>query len=297
MIDEHRVEEVEMRKQKQRIRFLIYGIVGMGLVFLMLHWTIRNYSAHHEWDTQKNLEDEENSNQNVGSQSTETLDKRLKRLIEKDPSLKVIEEERDQYPDQLIYLLVHNQEAKQFVLDYPHVKDQETSLDIKAELKGGKVPFFMQWDGRWGYRNYGNEMMAIDGCGPTCLSMVATFLSKNEKMNPYWMAQYSFENGYYMDGATAWKLMDEGAQKLGLGVKQLPLEEQRIIDNLVVGNPVICIMGPGKFTSAGHFIVLAGYKDGKFIVHDPNSRVRSKKMWAYEEFSDQIRNLWVYWAE
>ena len=52
-------------------------------------------------------------------------------------------------------------------------------------------------------------------------------------------------------------------------------------------------MGPGDFTSTGHFIVLTGYKDGKISVNDPNSHKNSEKLWSYEDIKDQIMNLWV----
>lgn len=70
-------------------------------------------------------------------------------------------------------------------------------------------------------------------------------------------------------------------------------DEDRIIRNLEVGNPIICIMGPGDFTTSGHYIVMTGYVDGKIKVNDPNSPTKSEKLWDYDEIKDQIRNLWV----
>ena len=61
---------------------------------------------------------------------------------------------------------------------------------------------------------------------------------------------------------------------------------------VAAGSPVICAMGPGAFTEAGHYIVLTGVEDGMFVVNDPNSPVRSGKLWSYEEISGQIRNIW-----
>ena len=59
---------------------------------------------------------------------------------------------------------------------------------------------------------------------------------------------------------------------------------------LASGSPIICSMGPGIFTSSGHFIVLTGYQDGSFTVHDPASKMRSSKTYTFDEFSDQIKN-------
>ena len=37
-------------------------------------------------------------------------------------------------------------------------------------------------------------------------------------------------------------------------------------------------------------------EDGKIRVNDPNSRVRSGKLWDYSRLEHQINNLWVYTA-
>jgi hypothetical protein len=56
--------------------------------------------------------------------------------------------------------------------------------------------------------------------------------------------------------------------------------------------PVIIVVGPGDFTTSGHFLVVTGYENGKFRLNDPNSRANSQKLWAYDDIKDQIRNLW-----
>ena len=80
---------------------------------------------------------------------------------------------------------------------------------------------------------------------------------------------------------------------MGLEVTELPLDETRMKKNLELGNPIICIMGPGDFTTTGHYIVLRGLEDGKFVVNDPNSKTNSERLWSYEEISGQIKNLWA----
>ena len=82
-------------------------------------------------------------------------------------------------------------------------------------------------------------------------------------------------------------------KKPGLKAKELPLVKKRIIDYLAVGDPAICAMGPGDFTTTGHFIVFTGLEDGLLCVNDPNSRKNSEKRWAFEDISNQIRNSWV----
>ena len=200
------------------------------------------------------------------------------------------------YTEDLIALYEKNEEARQFVLDYPLKKDMDFDIDLSEYSSTDTVPLFMQWDDRWGYSEYAGNVLGISGCGPTCLSMVAVYLTKDTSKNPKWMAEFATENGYYENGnGSKWTLMSQGAQQLGLNVRELSLDEERMAENLRAGNPIICILGPGDFTDSGHFIVLTGYRDGGFVVNDPNSRANSGKIWTLEELRGQIRALWVYW--
>ena len=79
---------------------------------------------------------------------------------------------------------------------------------------------------------------------------------------------------------------------MGLTVKELPLVKKKMVNALENGHPVILALGPGDFTSTGHYVVLTGYSDGFFSVNDPNSPIRSQKRWTYEELEGQIRNIW-----
>ena len=196
------------------------------------------------------------------------------------------------YPESLIGLLERNPETEDFVLNYPFREEKDYDL---SDTSRDSVPLFLQWDSRWGYEKYGSDMIAITGCGPTCLAMAGYYLTGDaETYDPAAVALFSERNGYYASGyGSSWTLISEGAVKLGLDVTEIPLVEKRIKDNLEVGNPIICAMGRGDFTATGHYIVLIGLEDGKFIVNDPNSVENSQKLWSYEQIQGQIRNLWV----
>ena len=196
------------------------------------------------------------------------------------------------YPDSLIQLLERNPETEKFVLEYPLYRPAAYDL---AEYKNAEtVPLFLQWDQRWGYETYGSDMMAITGCGPTCLAMVGYYVTGEERFDPAAVAAFAEESGYYVEGSgSSWTLISEGGPQLGLDVVELPLDENRMKGALENGNPIILAMGPGDFTSSGHYIVLTGVQDGMFVVNDPNSPERSGKLWSYEEISGQIRNIWA----
>lgn len=199
------------------------------------------------------------------------------------------------YPAELLELYEKNPETKDFVWEYPLKKDEEPEIDLSEYEGSDSMPLFMQWDQRWGYHQYSGNVMGLTGCGPTCLSMVTAYLSGDLSKNPKWMADFSTENGYAAEGnGTSWTLFSEGGEKLGFDVTEIPLDEQRIAENLRVGNPVVAVMGPGAFTTDGHFIVFIEYEDGKLRVNDPNSRTNSGKMWDFESISGQIKQLWAF---
>lgn len=198
------------------------------------------------------------------------------------------------WPDKLVTMLENNPETADFVLMYPLCKGQTYTIDLQKEAAGEAVPLLMQWDTRWGYEEYAGECMGLSGCGPVCLSMVCLYVLDDPTYDPLTVARFAEENGYAERGSgSKWTLISEGGEQLGLDITEIPLDEKRMRDNLAVGNPIICVMGMGDFTSTGHFIVLTDYEDGKVRVNDPNSIARSERWWEFDAIKDQIRNWWV----
>ena len=194
------------------------------------------------------------------------------------------------YPEDLIELLDRNPETEEFVLNYPLRQEKEVDL---SSYSRDTVPLFLQWDTMWGYEKYGSGRIAQTGCGPTCLAMAGYYLTGEERFNPKTIAEFSEANGYYASGyGSSWTLISEGAGKLGLNAKELPLVKGKMVNAVENGHPVILALGKGDFTSSGHYVVLTGWEENAFRVNDPNSRIRSEKLWTYEELEGQIRNIW-----
>lgn len=190
-------------------------------------------------------------------------------------------------------LLERNEEAAEFVKDYPNrEKYLGKDIDLSEDVQEGKVPLLMQWDKRWGYEDYGDSNIGLSGCGPTCLSMVYIYFMEDLKGNPREIARYCEENGFYTPSGTSWELWTIGAKEFGLAGAELPLDEKRMKSALDEGKLIVCSMRPGDFTTVGHYILLIGYGEEGFIVNDPNRRENSEKRWTYETLKGQIRNLW-----
>lgn len=200
------------------------------------------------------------------------------------------------YPESLLKLLEKNPETEQFVMDYFKNKDKHEEIDVSGEVKEGKIPLFLQWDERWGYETYGEDFLALTGCGPTSLAMVRCGLSGNGDWDPWRVARMADEEGYYVNGAgSSWELMTEGASKLGLAAEEVVFDAEHIKSTLEEGKPIICVVGPGDFTDSGHFLVLTGVDGkGKIILNDPNSKIRSRETWEVDDLMAQTKNLWAY---
>lgn len=203
--------------------------------------------------------------------------------------------ESQNYPEEMLDALKKNPEILDFVAAYP-MAEQTVTGGITEKECAQENPLFLQWDDRWGYVPYGDGVIGITGCAPTCLSMVIVSLTGDASASPDVIAQKAMELGAYVDGAgTAWSFMVDAVEEYGINVSQYgyltKLEMEEMLDE---GKMIILSMGPGDFTSSGHFIVVCGYTEEGFIVNDPFSRIRSKIEWNYDTLSNQWAGIWVY---
>ena len=221
------------------------------------------------------------------------MQQKLQALAQEYPEFEEIYDNADAYPQKLLAALCNNPEMIDYVKGYLNA-DGSGSGWLTTDEMSQRFPLLLQWDKRWGYIPYGDNVIGLSGCAPTCLSMVIVGLTGNKDATPDAIAQYATDNGYYVDGVgTAWSLMT-AVGSYGVIGQETTLSEDNIYNELENGHPIICSMQPGDFTSVGHFIVLTGMEDGKIRVNDPNSLTRSRQLWDYDTLSYQISNLWVF---
>lgn len=202
--------------------------------------------------------------------------------------------EDDSYPEKLKEMAQKNSETIDFVYNYPQLKDEVWNIDLTEESQSDQVPLLMQWDERWGYITYNGGMMGYGGCGPTTLSMVVLYLTRDASATPAAVAAYAESAGYCVPGSgSTWSLIKEGCEHYGLHASEVAMVENRIRDKLDEGCPVVVNVGPGDFTDSGHYMVIVGYDDQGFIINDPNSRTNSEKRWTFDQLNGQVRNLWA----
>jgi len=158
--------------------------------------------------------------------------------------------------------------------------NQYDDTDITFKNGQTEVVYYSQLDSRWKNINYGRTgTIGRSGCGPTSLAIVVSTFT-DTRINPVEMAEWSYQNAYYCEGAGSYhSLIPAGAKHWGLKVKG-NAKPQEIVDALSNGKLVIAIMGKGHFTKHGHYMVLRGVtEDGKILVADPASIKRSNREW------------------
>lgn len=218
---------------------------------------------------------------------------KLQELGRSDSVIAEIFEKSYQYPENMLEALANNPEMADFVAGYPEEAGKYEAVLTDSE-KEQEYPLFLQWDPRWGYQQYGeNSCIGLAGCGPTCLSMAAYYLTGDESLTPDRIAEFSMENDYYVEAVgTSWDLMYDFPGILEINVEEIVTDEYEMKAALDFGNILICAMRPGDFTAGGHFIVIYGYQDDGFEVNDPNCVARSRRLWTFDTLGHQIKMIW-----
>ncbi len=277
--------KTKKKRMKRKVKKFFKRIIGIAALLLI------GYIGYIGYNLAKVPEEVKNSN--------DPVIQNLLKKVNNNPKASMILSDINSYPRELIELASEKDETIDFVADYPNYHGSTNKvISIKKDYKKGQIPLFIQWDERWGYEKYGSDFIAINGCGPTSLAMVAVGLTGNKDINPKVVAEFSEDNGYLVDGVgSSWTLMTEGAGHFGLKSKELSLNEEAIIGTLKKGQPIIASMGPGTFTSEGHYLVLTGVdRNNKIIINDSNSKIKSSRTWDIDVFMNEAQNLWTFTA-
>lgn len=162
----------------------------------------------------------------------------------------------------------------------------------RETLTGGVVElvYFNQGEEPWAGASYGPDLVRGYGCGPTAMSMVVSTLT-GQVVDPARMAQLSNQQGYCAPGSGSYLSIVEGmAAQFGLTAHSCgEITADELCRRLASGQVLVALMGPGHFTSGGHFIVLRGATlTGQVLVADPNSRERSLALWDPQLILDEL---------
>ncbi|MBR0280602.1 MAG: C39 family peptidase [Oscillibacter sp.] len=160
--------------------------------------------------------------------------------------------------------------------------------DGQEYLTGGNLtlPYFNQGDEQWAEKPFGVDPIGRYGCGPTAMAMLVSGMTGN-LITPEAMAAWTASAGYAAPHSGSYLTIVAGtAARYGLNCASIPVAgatADTLYDALSTGGVLVALMGPGHFTSGGHFILLHGTTlSGEILVADPNSRENSLAVWEPE---------------
>ena len=133
------------------------------------------------------------------------------------------------------------------------------------------------------------KSVSTSGCGATCVSMAMAFLNAKVEQTPETLLMWAYENDRYHGAGLSCKALVEMLQAYGFTGEWIGKEPKELRQALKKGHPAIACMGPGTFTTSGHYILIYGIDpDDQLKVIDPNSKKKSKRAYPLQTIFDEI---------
>ncbi len=159
---------------------------------------------------------------------------------------------------------------------------------------------YEQTDPRWAKFLYdvnlknGPDYMSGTGCGPTTAAMiVATYI--DPKITPLEMAKWAMAKGYRTpDNGTAWALFAGVAKEYGLTFLQTS-SHSSALSCIKDGGLVVCIMGPGRWTKGGHYILWYAWDGAYVYINDPAVPAGAREKAKLTELQQDVRAYFCFW--
>lgn len=232
---------------------------------------------------------DQNTNPKLKSDNKDELKKNIESWLGENPKAKWVYDNFDDLDNVDAYLAGNDEDTIEFVYNmnngltnFPYTPGQSVDLERKT-------PYFIQWDNRWAYNKLGNRNIGISGCGPTSMAMILSRLKKDNSITPDKIAKDA--QNYMGNEGISWNFFYDGAKKYDYEIEDVALNEEAMKKALGKG-PLLVSVNRGYFTLFGHIFVIDSYKDGKFIINDPNSLRNSKIEWTFDQISNQIVKIW-----
>ena len=158
-----------------------------------------------------------------------------------------------------------------------------------------EVAYYNQIEEPWAEVAFCGTTIRKSGCGPTCMAMVISTLTK-KTITPEMLAEYTEREGLYVPGrGCSHNLPRMAAENWGLSVKRVKdTELSEVARCLRQGAMAVVICGEYTITGSGsgHYIVLTGVtKEGYFSIADPASRERSQRLYDPDTIQAYARDL------
>lgn len=170
---------------------------------------------------------------------------------------------------------------------------------------------YLQTDARWKNVDYSakgeSTTIGKEGCGPTSAAMLlATFVDKN--VTPVTTCNWAKSKGYKALGqGTYYSYFAPQFAQYGIECYQLNYQNlyksntsyakevhRKALEAIKQGYYVICCMGPGNWTTSGHFIVWYDYNEnGTVYINDPYSTKQQQEKSSIWKLQNEVKYYFV----
>lgn len=226
---------------------------------------------------------------NYKSDNKSELILNIKKEINNNPKAKWVYDNFYKINDVDAYLSGNDLDTIEFVYNmnnnitkFPYSEGESLKLNRKT-------PMYLQWDNRWAYNKLGDRNIGVNGCGPTSMAMILSRLKDDPSITPDKVAEDA--KTYMVAEGISWNFFNDYKNKYNYNIENVNLDENLMKKALEKG-PLLVSVKKGYFTLYGHLFVIDSYKDGKFLINDPNSIKNSKREWSFDEIKDQIIHIW-----
>ena len=181
------------------------------------------------------------------------------------------------------------------------------SADANGEANG--VPLYLQYREPWASHPYSTNTIKTSGCGPTTMSMVASWagkqgrdISKVDKdrdgtVNPIESADFATAQGYACIGNGSYNtVVSDYVKHIGC-TATYTLDINKITEALSSNKLVVINVGGGVLSGGGHFMLGVGIKDGMIMLNDPG---RERQCYAITGATyspslvdAELKNAWI----
>jgi hypothetical protein len=172
-------------------------------------------------------------------------------------------------------------------------------------------PRFMQYKGPWASQNYGSPCLpratvSSAGCGPSSLANVALYYQEakglqftalytqefGNAVNPGTISTLSKRTGGRPCGGTAYSMFNTVGRRY-LNLRSDAASWSAVVNALRQKIPVISTMGPGYFTSTGHFITLYDISSNGKTIYVSDSYKRNRTEAPASTVKDQAKGFYI----
>lgn len=163
--------------------------------------------------------------------------------------------------------------------------------------------YYSMLDPRWRWKLYdinpadGPDYIGTAGCGPTTAAMLAAELTEDRTITPETMAQFAIDHGdRTMSNGTARSLFAHVGQAYGLKCQETT-DTEVALDCLRDGGLVVCHVGPGRWTTGGHYILWWGCDGTNVAINDPSGDTAKRNTGTLAELKACRKAYVCFWPK